>query len=145
MKSATLKVFVFLICVFLISSNNSTDKTKDQIDNTNPLTEYLGKPIEVNLKGSVFNNNNEPLDSVTVTIGNQSVQTDAQGNFEIKKATAHDNFLPVEAQRKGYKNVILNLNPNTKNNTIDITLKKEGTTCLFWFCKHNHNLSTTSN
>jgi hypothetical protein len=145
MKSTASKVFVFLICIFFISSNNPDGKLKAQINNTNTLTEYLGKPIEVNFKGSIVNDNNEPLDSVTVTIGNQSVQTDAQGNFEIKKATAHDNLLPIEAQRKGYENVILNLNPNTKDNNINITVKKEGTTCLFWFCEHNHNLSTTSN
>ncbi|APY08837.1 hypothetical protein BWZ20_11235 [Winogradskyella sp. J14-2] len=145
MKSTTLKVFVFLICIFFISSYNTDGNLKDQTNNTNTLTEYLGKPVEANFKGSVVNDNNEPLDSVTVTIGNQTVQTDAKGHFEIKNASAHDNFLPIAAQRKGYKNVILNLDPKSKDKHIDITLKKEGTSCLFWFCEHNHNLSTSSN
>ncbi|WP_461597686.1 peptidase associated/transthyretin-like domain-containing protein [Winogradskyella sp.] len=145
MKSIVFTVLSVVICILLISSSNSPENTTDQNEDTNTLTEYLGQPININLKGTVANHLNEPLDSVTITIGNQSIQTDAQGHFEIKSAIAHDNFLPVEAHRKGYQNMVINLNPKDKKNDIDITLKKEGTTCLFWFCRHNHNLPISTN
>ena len=137
-------MLVVCICILLISSgytfNNKTDKV-----NIKPLSEYLGEPITVSIKGSVVNDSNEPLDSALITIGNQTVQTNAQGHFEIINATAHDNFLPLEAERKGYQNIVISLDPEDKDNDIDITLKKEGTTCLFWFCKHNHNLPISKN
>ncbi|MHA7842666.1 MAG: carboxypeptidase-like regulatory domain-containing protein [Winogradskyella sp.] len=137
-------ILVVCICILLISSSDAF-KDKPDKKNTKPLSEYLGERVDISLKGSVVNDNNEPLDSVTITVGNQTVQTDTQGQFEIKNAAAYENFLPVEAQRKGYQNMVINLNPKDKKNDIDITLKKEGTTCLFWFCKHNHNLPATIN
>ena len=95
MKSIVFTVLSVVICILLISSSNSPENTTDQNEDTNTLTEYLGHPININLKGTVANHLNEPLDSVTITIGNQSIQTDAQGHFEIKNAIAYDNFLPV--------------------------------------------------
>lgn len=137
-------MLVVCICILLISSSDAF-KDKPDKKNTKPLSEYLGECVDISLKGSVVNDNNEPLDSALITIGNQTVQTDEYGNFEIKNATAHDNFLPLEAKRKGYQNIVISLDPEDKDNDIDITLKKEGTTCLFWFCKHNHNLPISKN
>lgn len=145
MKSKTTYILAFIICAFLLSSSSTLKENTDQKEDTNTLVEHLGKPIDINLKGTVVNHNNEPLDSVTITVGNQTVQTDAQGQFEIKNATAYDNFLPVEAQRKGYKDTFFSLNSEVENSEIDIRLTKKENTCLFWFCKHNHNLPVSAN
>ena len=87
--------------------------------------------------------NNTPLDSVLVVAGNKSATTDEYGNFTINNVSAHQEFVALEAQRKDYKNTVVTLTPKNDTSVVNIKLHKDTEPCLFWFCKHNHNLPNT--
>lgn len=145
MKSVLSTWFCLSICIFFTMSCKENNTDVEQSNNPKPFSEYIGKPVTLDLKGKVMDNNQTPLDSVLIVVGNTSSLTDELGNFTIENAPANEDFVSLEAQRKDYKNMVLNLIPKKDTDSINIILHKETEPCLFWFCKHNHNLPKTVN
>ncbi|MTE28134.1 carboxypeptidase-like regulatory domain-containing protein [Winogradskyella ouciana] len=143
MKSV-LSIWLVLFICFLntTSCRENTDNT-NQNNTINTFADYLGEPIKIDLKGKVIDLNNTPLDSVLVVAGNKSATTDEYGNFTINNVSAHQEFVALEAQRKDYKNTMVTLAPKKDTSAVNIILLKATEPCLFWFCKHNHNLPNT--
>ena len=144
MKSSLSAWLILSICFLITISCNETIEA-DQANTITTFTDHLGKPIKTNLKGKVVNQYNEPLDSVIIVVGDKTSTTDRYGNFVIENAPANKEFVSLETQRKDYKNTVVNLVPKKDTTSINIVLHKESDPCLFWFCRHNHNLPKTIN
>lgn len=145
MKSVLSSRLLLLICFLIAIACKKNLNEADQTNTIKTFTDYLGGPIEIDLKGQVFDNNETPLDSVLIIVGNKTKLTDKHGNFTIKNVSAHEKFVSLETQRKDYKNIVLNLVPKKDTDSTNIILHKETEPCLFWFCKDNHNLPNAVN
>lgn len=145
MKSVLSSRLLLPICFLIAIACKKNLNEADQTNTIKTFTDHLGEPIEIDLKGQVFNNNETPLDSVLITVGNTSILTDEHGNFTIKNVSAHEKSVSLEAQRKDYTNTVMNVVPEEGTDAINIILHKETEPCLFWFCKDNHNLPNTIN
>ncbi|RNC88148.1 MAG: carboxypeptidase regulatory-like domain-containing protein [Winogradskyella sp.] len=74
--------------------------------NENPVavdfTENFGSQINAGFFGQVVDENQSPIENVTITIGNVTATTDAFGVFSINSASAFENFAYVTAEKQGY-------------------------------------------
>ena len=144
MKSVLYTVLVMAICLYTANScKEYTDKvSRDKT--TTYISDYLSKKTIISFKGQITDDDKTPLDSVTICIEDASIITDKNGNFSIKNVSIYNDFAPVELRKKGYKTIVLNRDTKDSIQTVNITLHKETESCLFWFCKHNHNLPNIS-
>ncbi|WP_299366373.1 hypothetical protein [Winogradskyella sp.] len=139
MKSVHFLWLALIICSLIFVSCNKRTQTANH-NSVKAFSEYLGEPVNLDVKGKVLDSNQNPLDSVIVNVGKTFSITDSNGNFIIENASVHDNFLTIEAQKKGYKSIFHSLNPKEDTMQIQIILLKESELSLFRFSKYNHNL-----
>lgn len=59
-------------------------------------------PISANLQGNIYDENNQPAQGVTVTVGSKSAVTNADGYFRINGASLDKRTSLVTAQKAGY-------------------------------------------
>ncbi|KQK27419.1 hypothetical protein AR438_04245 [Chryseobacterium aquaticum] len=70
----------------------------------------------------VLSTNGSPVSGATITIGNSTVQTNAQGIFVIKNADVKEKFAYVKATKAGFVNGSRTMVPTTGNNKINIMM-----------------------
>ncbi|MEO1030222.1 MAG: hypothetical protein AAFX55_02400 [Bacteroidota bacterium] len=129
--------------LFTLSCKKNT-ALADQNTSVKTFSEYLGKPIVVDLKGKVLDTDQNPVENVKVIVGNDSIFTDNNGLFILKNASAHENLLTVDVTKAGYKNEQICIAPEGGTASINITFYKESDLSIFRFNKNNHNLPQTS-
>lgn len=76
---------------------------KNEIAATDPIVPYdPGTTVTTTVAGKVLNQTGDALNGVTITIGSQTVVTDASGSFIIPKATLSKNAGVITATKAGY-------------------------------------------
>jgi len=131
------------ICIIftMACKNNSSSPNKNK-STTAPkiFSDYLGVKITQDFKGIVLDDKNMPIKNTLVSIGNKTTLTDALGRFEIKKANVNRHFVYIEFKKKDFVDTSITIEKTDTIGEISVQLIKEFEPCLFWFCKHNHNL-----
>lgn len=144
MKSVNFNQLVLSLCLLAAVSCKKNSNKADQNSQTRELSEYLGEPIIVDLRGKVLGTNQQPIENAVVSVGDITTLTDSLGHFIITNVSAHENLLTINVTKKDYKTDLINLTPKDGTNTVTITLYKESELSIFWFNKNNHNLPHTS-
>ncbi|WP_299124993.1 carboxypeptidase-like regulatory domain-containing protein [uncultured Winogradskyella sp.] len=148
MKSVTSIWRVISICFLLVISceKNSKPPNENKLkENPEFLTDYLGEKIKRDFTGTLTDSDKNPLENVTITIGNKTSTTAIDGDFYLRNADVNTNFAYIEFKKEGYKDYAISMKPVDSINELTIVLLEESELCLFWFCKHNHNLPNSKN
>ncbi|WP_412987441.1 carboxypeptidase-like regulatory domain-containing protein [Pontimicrobium sp. IMCC45349] len=96
-----------LLCMFIVSalSCNDDDVTSGNNGSTpieTNFSENFGSQINARFLGRVINEQKEPLEGVTISVGNTITTTDAFGIFSITNASAYEKFAYITAEKDGY-------------------------------------------
>jgi hypothetical protein len=94
---------------------------------TNPTTfNYdFGNDVMRDFIGIVVNENNLPINAATITIGDASTTTDANGMFILKNAIVKENLAYIQAAAAGYFNGFKSILPLEGENSVKIMLKEQ--------------------
>jgi hypothetical protein len=91
---------------------------------TNPV--IIGpEPINAKLQGNVFDENDQPAQGVTITVGLQTSITDARGYFRINNATLDKKSALVTAEKTGYFKAYRTFSATSGTNQVVIKLLKK--------------------
>ncbi|MCH2196477.1 carboxypeptidase-like regulatory domain-containing protein [Kordia sp.] len=131
-KLQYLPLILLLIFSFTNCENDDVEETTTEIPDTNqnpepgPITfNYdFGNDVNRNFIGRVVNKNNQPLASATITIGNETTQTDLNGMFVMNNVQVKENFAYIRASLSGYFNGSRSIIPIDGENVIKIMLKE---------------------
>jgi 5-hydroxyisourate hydrolase-like protein (transthyretin family) len=112
-----------MILVLLVSCKNESFIDFENQQNGTQQTNYnFGNSAQRNFHGLVLSTNGSPVSGSTITIGNSTVQTNAQGIFVIKNADVKEKFAYVKATKAGFVNGSRTMVPTTGNNKINIMM-----------------------
>lgn len=114
---------LLMILVLLVSCKNESFIDFENQQNGTQQTNYnFGNSAQRNFHGLVLSTNGSPVSGSTITIGNSTVQTNAQGIFVIKNADVKEKFAYVKATKAGFVNGSRTMVPTTGNNKINIMM-----------------------
>tara|TARA_R110002124_G_scaffold138749_3_gene302707 strand:- start:13516 stop:15372 length:1857 start_codon:yes stop_codon:yes gene_type:complete len=119
-------ILVLLFSTFLITSCQQDDgdsgggEQQEIIPET--FSEYFGNNISRNFLGNVIDKNKNPIEGVTITIGNETATTDSNGIFIINDANVKERFGFVKAKKAGYINGSRAVVPSNGTNKVTIML-----------------------
>lgn len=99
---------------------NSGDQQQEIIPDT--FSEYFGNQVSRNFLGNVIDKNKNPIEGVTVTIGNETATTDSNGVFMINNANVKERFGYVKAEKAGYIHGSRSVVPSNGTNKVTIML-----------------------
>ncbi|MBC3847431.1 hypothetical protein H8K90_13630 [Winogradskyella echinorum] len=99
---------------------NSGDQQQEIIPDT--FSEYFGNQVSRNFLGNVIDINKNPIEGVTVTIGNETATTDSNGVFMINNANVKERFGYVKAEKAGYIHGSRSVVPSNGTNKVTIML-----------------------
>lgn len=140
MKSVSTIVLVTVVCALFISACDKKTSQNHKDTSIKSFADYLGKPIAINLQGTIINHNQEPLDSTKISIGNTYTYTDSKGQFRIENAKGRDGLLSFSVEKEGYTNEQISISPKDSSSIVNITLYKTSNLNLARFSKNNYNL-----
>lgn len=125
-----IKKFPNLILVLLISlitvtscerdDSNSGGEQQENIPDT--FSEYFGNQISRNFLGNIIDSNKNPIEGVTVSIGNETATTDSNGVFIINNADVNERFGYIKAEKTGYIHGSRSVVPSNGTNKVTIML-----------------------
>ena len=121
-------IFLCLVFITVYSCKNDDDNSlSDNNPNTNPevFTENFGAEINRDFLGEVVDQNNNPVHNATVTIGNQTTLSDANGIFIIRDANIYERFGYVKVKKAGYIHGSRSVVPTSGTNKVKIMLLEE--------------------
>jgi len=109
-----------------VAENPTENPDMNQGENPNPITlNYdFGNDVNRNFIGRVVNEDNQPLAAATITIGNETTQTDLNGMFVMNNVLVKENFAYIKASLVGYFNGSKSIIPLDGENVINIMLKE---------------------
>ncbi|RKE91940.1 carboxypeptidase-like regulatory domain-containing protein [Ichthyenterobacterium magnum] len=121
--------FIFLFLTLTLSSCNNDDSPTNENNNQEPnptaFAQNFGSNINRNFLGTVIDSNHNPIENVTITIGNSIATTDTNGIFIINNASVNQRFAYVKAEKVGYIHGSRALVPSTGINKVSIMLLEE--------------------
>ncbi|WP_299114399.1 carboxypeptidase-like regulatory domain-containing protein [uncultured Winogradskyella sp.] len=126
MKSTKIISTLLFIFLLLISSCQKDDdgsgggERQENIPDT--FSEYFGNNISRDFLGNVIDTDHNPIEGVTITIGNQTAITDNNGVFIIRDANVNERFGYVKAKKAGYIHGSRSIVPSNGTNKITIML-----------------------
>lgn len=119
-------IFIFcLIGLFMSCDKDNISNDEQQDDTPSNFSEYFGSEITRSFLGNVMDSNGNPIEGVTITIGTDQVQTDANGVFSIEDAQVNQRFAYVKAEKAGYIHGSRALVPTNGVNKVSIMLLEE--------------------
>ena len=121
-------ITTFLLLFLSFSCQNDDDNALNNNNsnaNTEAFTENFGNEITRTFLGNVIDKNKNPIENVTITIGNEIAQTDRNGVFIISGATVHERFGYIKAEKTGYIHGSRAVVPSTGTNKVTIMLLEE--------------------
>lgn len=119
-------IFIFCLIGLFMSCDKDNISNDDQQDDTpSNFSEYFGSEITRSFLGNVMDSNGNPIEGVTITIGTDQVQTDANGVFSIEDAQVNQRFAYVKAEKAGYIHGSRALVPTNGVNKVSIMLLEE--------------------
>jgi len=128
MKSIKNAVLLALI-IFSFSCNDEelNTNTPPQGNAPDPTTfsQNFGNEISRNFLGTVIDKNNNPIENVTITVGNSIASTDSNGVFIINNANVNERFAYIKASKAGYIHGSKAVVPSSGTNKITIMLLDE--------------------
>ncbi|MBO6879203.1 hypothetical protein [Winogradskyella sp.] len=86
------------------------------------FSEYFGNSVSRNFLGNVIDTNKNPIEGVTITIGNQTALTDNNGVFILNNATVNERFGYIKAEKTGYIHGSRSVVPSNGTNKVTIML-----------------------
>lgn len=116
---------IFLLSLITVTSCDKDEKYNDfeqQENIPNTFSEYFGNQISRNFLGNVIDTNNNPIEGVTITIGNQTATTDSNGVFILNNASVNERFGYVKAEKQGYIHGSRSVVPSNGTNKVTIML-----------------------
>ncbi|OUR92626.1 hypothetical protein A9Q87_06175 [Flavobacteriales bacterium 34_180_T64] len=125
------KSFIFLLFVSFSLLTCDKDDGITNTNNNNPepnptaFAQNFGNAISRTFLGTVKDKNNNPIENVSISIGNSNVSTDSNGVFIITNANVHERFAYVKAEKDGYIYGSRAVVPSSGTNKISITLLEE--------------------
>jgi hypothetical protein len=116
---------VFLFALLTLSScekddGNNGSPQQEIIPDT--FSEYFGNEISRNFLGNVIDTNKNPIEGVTISIGNETATTDSNGVFMINDANVNERFGYVKAEKAGYIHGSRSVVPSNGTNKVTIML-----------------------
>lgn len=120
---------ILLLSLFLAIScqkdddNSGSGGSQGNIPDT--FSEYFGSEISRDFLGNVIDKNHNPIEGVTVSIGNETAITDSNGIFIINNASVNQRFGYIKAEKAGYIHGSRSVLPSAGTNKITIMLLEE--------------------
>lgn len=149
MKSVKAICQILFFCtlpLIVACKKNSTRKIDVSNEKTTKLfSDYLQDNISRDYYGTIKDKDNKALENVFVTVGSKTTSTNSKGIFTINNTSVNSNSVYLNAKKQGYKEQNLSITQNNEPDSIHVQLHNEDELCLFWFCKHNHNLPNPDN
>jgi hypothetical protein len=100
MKLNKLSILVFAFVTLILSSCSKNDS--EVTENTAKFE--LGKTVTRTFKGTIVDQNNNPLSNVSVKLNGKTTTTDANGVFTFSNASVKERFAYITADKVGYFN-----------------------------------------
>ncbi len=126
----TIKKFPYIILMLLFSvitmiscekdDGNSGGEQQEIIPDT--FSEYFGNAVARNFLGNVVDTNKNPIEGVTITIGNETAMTDSNGVFILNNANVNERFGYIKAEKTGYIHGSRSVVPSNGTNKVTIML-----------------------
>lgn len=120
MKKIKLYTILLLLTAFVMSCTDNDDNINNEL--TDSFTENFGDQVSRDFMGEVVDENDNPLENVTIEIGSSAVQTDENGIFIIKNATVFEKFAFLKAKKVGFINGSRALVPTPEINQVKIMM-----------------------
>ncbi|WP_299124992.1 hypothetical protein [uncultured Winogradskyella sp.] len=125
-----IKKFPNLILVLLFALVSLTSCQKDDSPSggeqqeiiPDTFSEYFGNEISRNFLGNVIDTNKNPIEGVTITIGNETATTDINGVFIINNVNVKERFGYIKAEKAGYIHGSRSVVPSNGTNKVTIML-----------------------
>ncbi|NRB84956.1 MAG: hypothetical protein HRU49_14485 [Winogradskyella sp.] len=94
----TLRLSKLLIVLLLLLTSCQKDDGTSNDGNQNEnipdtFSEYFGNEISRDFLGTVVDKNDNPIWGVTITIGNQTTETDVNGVFILRDASVYERLV----------------------------------------------------
>ncbi|WP_299114397.1 hypothetical protein [uncultured Winogradskyella sp.] len=86
------------------------------------FSEYFGNTISRDFLGNVIDTDHNPIEGVTITIGNQTAITDSNGVFILNDANVNERFGYIKAEKAGYIHGSRSVVPSNGTNKVTIML-----------------------
>ncbi|WP_165395968.1 hypothetical protein [Flavobacterium sp. J27] len=103
MKKLKFILTSIIFTALLLVSCDTNDDVYIPEENSNTTINYdFGTSVSRDFMGQIVDENNNPIQSVSVSIGSLQAQTDANGIFIIKNATVKSKFAYIKATKSGY-------------------------------------------
>jgi len=120
-------VLILLLSLLMATSCQDDDsilpgEQQQQEDIPDTFSEYFGNQISRDFIGNVIDINNNPIEGVTITIGNETATTDNNGVFIINSATVNERFGFIKAEKAGYIHGSRSLVPSEGTNKVTIMM-----------------------
>lgn len=123
------KIILPFLIISIITSCNNDDISSPLGNNENPtptnFSDYFGNNITRTFLGLVVDKNNNPIENVSISIGNDNTQTDSNGVFIISGATVYERFAYIKAEKEGYINASRAAIPSSGTNKVTIMMLDE--------------------
>ena len=125
LKQLPILIVAVLFSLITITScqkddGNSGGEQQEIIPET--FSEYFGNQISRNFLGNVIDTNKNPIEGVTITIGNETATTDSNGIFILNNATVNQRFGYIKAEKTGYIHGSRSVVPSNGTNKVTIML-----------------------
>lgn len=116
-----------LLITFMSCDRDDSPSNNDQNQGPDPIAfaENFGSEIQRSFLGNVIDQDHNPIQGVTITIGNLTAQTDTNGVFIISDATVNERFGYVKAEKEGYLHGSRSVVPSIGTNKLTIMLLEE--------------------
>lgn len=120
MKKIKQLSLLLLVTTFLASCTDIDDNVNN--NSSTSFTENFGDQVSRDFMGEIVDENNHPIQNVTVAIGTSTVQTDENGIFIIKNAFVYEKLAYIKANKVGFINGSRSLVPTTGMNQVKIMM-----------------------
>lgn len=122
-------IFFASLMLFMSSCSNddspNTPQNQDPDPNPTEFAQNFGVDITRTFLGTVIDGNNNPIESVTISIGNSTTMTDSNGVFAINDATVNQRFGYIKAEKAGFIHASRAVVPSDGTNKVRIMMLPE--------------------
>ncbi|WP_284652606.1 Ig-like domain-containing protein [Flavobacterium terrisoli] len=116
-----------LLCLLLLAVSFSGCEPNDYSNhnsepNDETFTQNFGNVVHRDFIGQIVDTDNNPIQNVTISIGDATVETDVNGVFMINGASVHEQFAYIKATKAGYIDGSRAMVPTSGKNNVRIML-----------------------
>ncbi|MBV7269496.1 hypothetical protein [Winogradskyella luteola] len=116
-------LFTFLSLLSSCQKDDGISERNQQQENIpDTFSEYFGNQISRDFLGNVIDTDRNPIEGVTITIGNQTAITDSNGIFILNDANVNERFGYIKAEKTGYIHGSRSVVPSNGTNKVTIML-----------------------